>query len=327
VASRLPQGIPRPAEAPEEREQSGVVLVILGPTAVGKSAVAVEVALRLDGEVISADSRTFFRGLDVATDKPSAAARARVPHHLVDTVEVTGTYDAASFRRDADRLIGEIEGRGRLPILCGGGTLYLGAILRGVFAGPSSDPDLRRGLTSLPSSDLYARLLAVDPPAAKRIHPNDRLRLVRALEVHTLTGRPISSWQEEARPLPYRFLVFGLRRDREDHRAAIAERVRSMIARGLVEEVAGLRERGLDRTAQAYRTIGVREVFAFLDGETTREEMEERIVRNTWSLVRRQTAWFRADRGVVWIDTTGRSPTEVAEEIVSRFEPCGEKDG
>jgi len=293
--------------------------VILGPTAVGKSQVAIDAARRLDGEVISADSRAFFRGLDVVTDKVSPPARQGVSHHLIDVVEATGRYDAATFRADVDRLIREIAGRGRLPVVCGGGTLYLGAILRGIFAGPSADFALRRELSAVTSADLHARLAAVDPPTARRIHPNDRVRLVRALEVHALTGRPISSWQAEARPLPYRFVCFGLVREKADHRAAIAARVGAMLQHGLVEEVERLRAQGLGRADQAYRTIGVREAFAFLDGELPQTELAEAIARTTWSLVRRQLAWFRADRDVAWIDVTGRSPEDVAEEIVRRF--------
>jgi len=295
------------------------VLVILGPTAVGKSRIAIEAARTLNGEVISADSRAFFRGLDVATDKIPTSDRKGVPHHLYDIVEATGRYDAMAFREDVDRLIQEIDGRGHVPIVCGGGTLYLGAILRGLFAGPSADAALRQELSLVPPTELHARLERVDPSAAQRIHQNDRLRLVRALEVQVLTGRPISAWQEEATPLPHRFVPIGLTREKEDHRAAIAARVKGMIERGLVTEVKGLREQGLEKIAQAYRTIGVREAFAFLEGGIPEEELEEAIVRNTWALVRRQTAWFRGDKDVAWIDVTGRSPEDVAGEIVERF--------
>lgn len=307
---------------PYSREVSsrGPVVVILGPTAVGKSAVAIEVALRLDGEVISADSRAFFRGLDIATDKPSPSSRHGVPHHLIDIADVDGSYDAMAFRRDADRLIRKIRGRGRVPIVAGGGTLYLGAILRGIFTGPSADERVRRRLWERPTGELYARLTKVDPVAAERIHRNDRLRMVRALEVYELTGRPISELQEGAQPLPYRFASFGLRRERKAHRSAIADRVKGMLQSGLIAEVEHLRREGLHREAQAYRTIGVREVFAYLDGEISQEELQERIVRNTWALVRRQMAWFRSEEGVTWIDVTDRTPQGVAAEIVDRLQ-------
>ncbi|MEA1870679.1 MAG: tRNA (adenosine(37)-N6)-dimethylallyltransferase MiaA, partial [Candidatus Bipolaricaulota bacterium] len=162
---------------------------------------------------------------------------------------------------------------------------------------------------------LYARLLEVDPAAATRIHRNDRLRVMRALEVHELTGRPISELQKEAQPLPYPFTVFGLKREREDHRVAIAARVEEMLSSGLIDEVKRLRDEGLHKDCQAYRTIGVRETFEYLDGEISREELREKIIRHTWALARRQAAWFRNDSEVTWVDVTGRTIDEVAKEI------------
>jgi tRNA dimethylallyltransferase len=291
------------------------VIVILGPTAVGKSAIAVELAMMISGEVTSADSRAFFRGLDIVTDKLSLADRRRIPHHLIDIVPLTGKYDAMAFRNDVERLIPQIRACGHLPIIVGGGTLYLGAILRGIFTGPSADPALREKLLSEPLDELYARLQDVDPEAAVRIHANDKLRIVRALEVHTITGQPISDLQKEAEPLPFDFAVFGLRMEREVHRHAIAERVRKMLAGGLIDEVRSLRAQGLTPQQQAYRTIGIPETAAFLDEQISREELEERLINNTWSLARRQTAWFKRDSGVTWIDVTDRSPQGVAKEI------------
>ena len=296
------------------------VVVILGPTGVGKSAVAVELALRIGGEVISADSRAFFRGLDIVADKPSVQVRERVPHHLIDIIEITGSYDAMAFREDVSRLVPEITERGRVPIIAGGGTLYLGAILRGIFTGPSADPEFRARLHARPLSELYAELERVDPAAAARIHPNDRLRIVRALEVYAATGRPISALQQEAEPLPFDFTVFGLRMEREQHRGAITARVDRMLGEGLIDEVRRLRERGLTPRHQAYRTIGVRETFAYLNGELSYDELRARIVRNTWSLARRQLAWFRRDHGVKWIDVTGKAPAMVAETISVEME-------
>jgi len=295
--------------------KAGQVIVILGPTAVGKSAIAVELAMMISGEVTSADSRAFFRGLDIVTDKLSLADRRRIPHHLIDIVPLTGKYDAMAFRNDVERLIPQIRACGHLPIIVGGGTLYLGAILRGIFTGPSADPALREKLLSEPLDELYARLQDVDPEAAVRIHANDKLRIVRALEVHTITGQPISDLQKEAEPLPFDFAVFGLRMEREVHRHAIAERVRKMLAGGLIDEVRSLRAQGLTPQQQAYRTIGIPETAAFLDEQISREELEERLINNTWSLARRQTAWFKRDSGVTWIDVTDRSPQGVAKEI------------
>ncbi len=298
------------------------VLVILGPTGVGKSAVAVELALRLRGEIISADSRAFFRGLDIVTDKPAPEVRRRVPHHLIDVVEITGSYDAMAFRKDVARLIPEIRARGRVPIIAGGGTLYLGAVLRGIFSGPSADPELRVRLNARPLSELYAELREVDPVAAAHIHPNDRLRITRALEVYKTSGRPISELQQEARPLPFDFAVFGLRMEREAHRAAIIARVDRMLKEGLIDEVKRLRGRGLTPRHQAYRTIGVRETFAYLEGELSYAELRARIMRNTWALARRQMAWFRRDDGVKWIDVTEKSTPDSGGDDHSGDDGC-----
>lgn len=295
------------------------ILVLLGPTATGKTDVAVAVARRLGGEIISADSRAFFKDLDIVAAKPTTTERQGIPHHLIDSVSVDHGYDAMAFRRDVERLVPEIVKRGRLPILVGGGTLYLGAIIRGIFEGPSKDDRFREGLAQETSEALHGRLCQVDPDAANGIHPNDRLRIVRALEVYEATGRPISRWQAEARPLPYDVSVFGLKRERADHRAAIKARVRRMLDDGLIEEVERLKSAGLQETAQAYRTIGIPEVVAHLDGRLTKAELEDVIARQTWSLARRQAAWFRRDPDVVWIEATGRTIDDLATEIVERW--------
>lgn len=300
-------------------ERRTPVLVLLGPTGVGKTAVGVDVASRIDGEILSADSRAFFAGLDIVTAKPSAAERQGIVHHLIDNVSLCDAYDAMAFRRDVERLIPEIVARGRSPMLVGGGTLYLGAVLRGIFEGPTRNDALRAEMSRRSIGDLYAELAAIDPEAAETIHPNDRLRITRALEVHTLTGRPISAWQTAAAPLPCRFFVVGLRRDRDDHRAAIAVRVRRMLDEGLIAEVRRLRHEGLDPGCQAYRTIGVPEASAYLDGLASENEMEQEIVNRTWGLARRQTAWFRHEKGVSWWNVTGRSVSEVADEIVAAW--------
>lgn len=300
------------------------VLVLLGPTATGKTAVSVELAQLLDGEVISADSRAFFVGLDIVTDKPSAAARRGTPHHLIDCVPTTGEYDAMAFRADVARIVPEIASRGRLPILAGGGTLYLAAVLRGIFEGPGKSDEFRRSLDDVPSEGLHRRLQEVDAEAARTIHPRDRLRVVRALEVEAASGRTITAWKAEARGLPFHFRTFGLARERDDHRKAVLARTRAMVESGLVDEVAALRRAGLGPTCQAYRSVGIPEVVAFLDGEIGEADLVERIARATWALVRRQASWFRAQPGVSWIDVTGRAPAGVAAEIADRWGSGGE---
>ncbi len=295
------------------------VLALLGPTATGKTAVAIELALRLRGEVISADSRAFFHGLDIVTDKPLEAGRRGVPHHLIDCVPIDGEYDAMAFRADVARLVPEIAARDRVPILAGGGTLYLAAVLRGIFEGPGRSDTFRRSLDDISSEELHGRLAVVDAAAAAAVHPRDRLRVVRALEVEAASGRPITEWKAEAQPLPFRFRTFGLVRDRDDHRAAVEARARAMIDRGLVDEVRDLRARGLTPAHQAYRSVGIPEVCAYLDGAITREKLIDRLVRATWALVRRQASWFRAQPGVSWVSMTGRMSADVADEIVAAW--------
>ena len=295
------------------------VLVLVGATATGKTAVGIEVARRLGGEVVSADSRAFFRSLDVVTAKPTVEERAGVPHHLIDFVPIDRGYDAMAFRRDVAGLVPEIASRGNVPLLVGGGTLYLSAVLRGIFEGPAKNARFRRSVAAETADALHRRLREVDPEAASGIHPNDRLRVVRALEVYETSGKPISRWQGEARPLPYDFVVFGLRRKRDDHRVAIEARVRRMIEGRLIDEVRWLRAEGLSEMAQAYRTIGIPAVVAHLEGRSTEAEMEEAIVRETWSLARRQSAWFRRDPEIVWLDATGRTAGDLAAEIVVRW--------
>jgi tRNA dimethylallyltransferase len=305
---------------PEAAAGAPAVPVLLGPTATGKTAIGVELAARWGGEIISADSRAFFRGLDVVTDKPSAAQRRRIPHHLVDHVAVDGRYDAMAFRRDVARLVPQIVGRGAIPLLVGGGTVYLGAVLQGLFEGAARDDGFRARVASVPAKRLHARLAEVDPPAAKAIHRADRLRIVRALEVYATTGKRISTLQSEARPLPFAWNVFGLHLEPGKHREAIATRVERMVNGGLLQEARRLRERGLTDRHQAYRTIGIPEAMACLEGSLDAAAMQAAIVRRTWGLARRQRAWFRRLRAVRWIDVTGREAADVAAELLAMRE-------
>lgn len=296
------------------------VLVVLGPTASGKTAVAIELAGRINGEVISADSRAFFAGLDIVTDKPSLDEQRSTPHHLIDCVPITGAYDAMMFRSDVARLLPEIRSRGRQPVIAGGGTLYLGAILRGIFEGAAKDESLRAVMMETPSDQLFRELTAVDPVAAAKIHPNDRLRVMRALEVYRTTGMPISQWQSEANPLSEDFYVVGLSRERCEHRTLIDNRVRRMLDDGVIDEIAQLRTNGLNQDMQAYRTIGVPEAFQLLDGKLDKQAYVETVTNRTWQLVRRQMAWFRRDEAIHWIQVTGKTVEQVTDQILSEWD-------
>lgn len=297
------------------------VIVVLGATATGKTSVALELARRLDGEIISADSRAFFTGLDIVTDKPTPEQRRSIPHHLIDCVPIDGVYDAMAFRSDVSRLLPQIRQRRHQPIIAGGGTLYLAALLRGLFEGPDKDDDVRGILQTCDIDDLYDELIAVDPQAARRIHRNDRLRITRAIEVFRTTGKPMSQWQAEAVSLPEDFYVIGLLCERASHRCLIEARVRQMLACGVIEEIAQLRSKGLTEQSQAYRTIGVPEAFEVLEKTMTLEAFVQRVSERTWQLARRQMTWFRRDKDVHWIDVTGRTADEVAEQILAGFSP------
>lgn len=292
------------------------VVVVLGPTATGKTAVSVALALRLGGEIVSADSRAFFRELDIVTDKPDETTRQGIPHHLIDRVSWEESYDVMAFRADVERLLPQIRARGRLPLLVGGGTLYLEALLRGVFEGPSRDDALRTQMADRTSISLHEELRVVDPLSADRIHPNDRLRLERALEVYHASGTPISSWQARAEPIGERFHVVGLIRSPDDHRASITERVHQMLSRGVLDEIEDLRARGLSPQLQSYRTIGVPEAVDVLEGRLSVSGFVDRVIQQTWQLARRQMSWFRRDQHIHWIRVTHRTLEEITDEIL-----------
>lgn len=295
-------------------EQSSIL--ILGPTAVGKSELAVALAQRIAGEVISADARAIYRDLTIGTAKPPAHLRERVPHHLIDFLDPTEHYDVMQFRHDALTAIEEIRARGRVPIVVGGSTLYISVLTGTFFAGPKADPQLRRRLESQPQEQLRQRLEAIDPEAAQRIHPNDKIRTVRALEVYELTGVPISRWQRESKvPFPYRFFKIGLTLDRKVLYERINARVDRMIAQGLLEEAKALREK-LTPQMPAYRTIGYEEFFAYLDGKVSYDEAVRLIKKHTREYAKRQLIYFKREPDVHWIDVTGKSLEQVLDEAL-----------
>jgi len=291
------------------------VLLIIGPTAVGKSKVATYVAERAGAEIISADARAVYRGLEIGTDRPPVELLRRIPHHLIGVLDPWESYDAARFRADCERLVHEIHARGRRAIVVGGSTLYVRALTRGLFPGPRADPELRQELAARPTEELYRELARVDPQAAGRIHPQDRVRIVRALEVYRLTGQPISAHWGREKPFPFPLVVVGLILGRKELHRRIEARVEDMFRRGLVEEAGRLWEQGLPPAAPATRTIGYQELFAHFRGECTLVEAREKIVAHTKAYARRQLAFFRAEEGVHWLDVTARPLEEVGEQI------------
>jgi len=286
--------------------EAPVLVIVLGPTAVGKSRVAVDLALRFGSEVISGDSIQVYRGFDLGTDKPSAEARRGVAHHLIDVVGPEVQFTAADFVREALAAAEGIAGRGRLPIVAGGTGLYLKALCDGLFPGPGRDPALRASLEAEAREKgleaLFRRLEAVDPEYARKIRGRDRIRIIRALEVHAATGRPISEhFRATESPVKGRTVVrLGLRLEREEINRRIDARVDRMFERGLVDEVRGLLERGVPETAPPFRALGYSHVLRHLRGEIGRDEAAALTKIDTHHYAKRQMTWFRKMAGVVW---------------------------
>lgn len=301
---------------------SDLLIVIVGPTAVGKSDAAIRLAEKINGEIVSADSRQIYKYMDIGTAKPTPEQRRRVVHHLIDLIEPDETYDAARFKRDAENSIKEIRERGRLPLLVGGTGLYIRAAVDGLFAGPSADRKLRFRLQTevklKGAAYLHQRLAKVDPLAAKRIHPHDYIRLIRALEVYEKTGEPISSLQKEwdGEKKQNHLVMIGLGCERTEIYHRIEQRVEKFFQYGLVEEVKSLLERGFSPQLPALQTLGYKEVVGFLEGEYPLEEVKYLIKRNTRRYAKRQLIWFRKDGRIGWINRVGgESPESVVERM------------
>jgi tRNA dimethylallyltransferase len=289
-------------------------LVLTGPTGSGKSALAVDLAERLGAEVVSMDSMALYRGMDVGTAKPDADQRRRVPHHLIDVLDPWESASVAWWLERAAGCVREIESRGKRALIVGGTPLYLKALLHGLFDGPPADADLRQRLTEeaqhLGNATLHARLALVDPASAARLHPNDARRIIRALEVWELTGRPLSAWQtqwkdkerrrqgeEETRKHGDRVLSFSpclcLDLPRDELYARIDARVVRMFDSGLLDEAAALRRLPRPLGREAAQAVGYQEAFAHLDGQTTRDKTIRLIQIRSRRLAKRQLTWFR----------------------------------
>lgn len=284
------------------------VLAILGPTASGKSALALEAAQAWGGEIVSVDSAQVFRGLDVGTAKPTLEERARVPHHVLDCIEPTEQWSAAQFRDVADAAIADVKARGRLPILCGGTGLWYRALIHGIFEAPEIDPELRRRireeLSQQGSRALHARLAHLDPEAAARIAPGDPQRIGRALEVVEQTGRPISELQAVHGFQSQRHPVFAvaLRHPRPVLWERIRARTEQMYGAGWLQEVRGVLARGVPEAAPGLRIIGYRDVVEVVHGRMGLLQAREATYISTRQFAKRQVNWFNQERTVTWVD-------------------------
>ena len=283
------------------------LVVILGPTAAGKSETAIELAGDIGAEIINADSQQVYRYMDIGTGKPPMAVRARIPHHLIDVVEPDQEFNVAMFRALAIRSAQDIWGRNKRVIVCGGTGLYIKALTRGLFTGPGQDAAIREALANEIDAAglgvLYTRLEQIDPAAVSWIHPNDRQRIVRALEVYELTGKPISFWQKEHAfsESPFEVLQIGLARERAELYTLINQRCDQMIAAGLVEEVKGLVAKGYSLGLKSLQSVGYRQMGLFLSGDMSLDDAVTSMKRDTRRLAKRQLTWFRRGENILWL--------------------------
>ena len=300
-------------------------VLLMGPTAAGKSAVALALAARFDGEIVSADSAQVYRGMDIGTAKPDAAIRAKVPHHLVDLIDPTEAYSAARFCADAAAAIAGIRARGRIPIVAGGTMLYFKALREGLSALPAADPVIRAELDARAARvgwpAMHAELARVDPASAARLAPTDSQRIQRALEVHALTGRPLSALQgarEAQRGIAPMIAVALAPADRAQLHAAIERRFDAMLERGLIDEVRGLRDRyAVHADMPSMRAVGYRQTFDYLEGRIDKASLRERGIAATRQLAKRQLTWLRG-MGVAPTECFARDVADIVSAHVAR---------
>jgi tRNA dimethylallyltransferase len=298
------------------------VLVIPGPTCVGKTQVSLKLADILNGEIVSFDSRQVYRYMDIGTAKPTKEERDRIRHHLIDLISPDERFTAADYGKESRQIVRQILKRNRTPIAVGGSGLYLRALTQGFFKGPRADQRIRERLEreaqEFGEPHLFDRLKKADPEAAERIHPNDLVRIIRALEVYQLTGKPISLLQREGdyEPFPARFIRIGLNIERGELYQRIDRRVEQMISAGLVDEVKMLKQRGFSPKLKALKTVGYQELFSYLEGEVDLPTAVENIKLNTRHYAKRQLTWFRQDKEIVWLDA---KDGELVQKILDYF--------
>jgi tRNA dimethylallyltransferase len=297
------------------------VIILLGPTGVGKTGASILLAQSLHTELISADSMQIYRHMDIGTAKPTKQEMSLVKHHMIDIVEPSESFSTGQY---IERVIPIIEGlhqQGKIPVVVGGTGLYIKAMTRGLFSGPSADWHLREELLTREEEEkgsLYALLTKLDPVAAARIMTNDTRRIVRALEVCLKAGRGITQLQESlTRPLPYDFLRIGIARERKELYGLIEERVDTMLAAGLVDEVKGLLLRNPGKTA--LQAIGYKEIAAHLRGEYPLTEAVRLIKKRSKNYAKRQITWFKREEGIRWVDVTGHFTGEEIRKAIAIF--------
>ncbi|MGE5265102.1 MAG: tRNA (adenosine(37)-N6)-dimethylallyltransferase MiaA, partial [Acidobacteriota bacterium] len=294
------------------------LIAILGPTGVGKTALSIQLAEEFHGEIVSADSRQVYRGMDIGTAKPDEAEQRRVPHHLLDLVEPGEPFTLAQYQQLAYRVIAEINRRGRVPFVVGGSGLYVRAVLEGLTIPRVPPNHVRRAeLERADTADLYQQLQRIDPRAAERIDPRNKRRVIRALEVSETAGEPITSLQTHRAP-PYRILRIGLTLPRPLLYDRINARVDRMLVAGLVDEVRGLMKRGYELDTPAMSGLGYRQIASFVGGEATLDEAVRLLKRDTRRFVHHQYSWFRPDDvRIHWFDMSVARYEDVRDSVAA----------
>jgi tRNA dimethylallyltransferase len=302
--------------SPQDVNRVKPLIVILGPTAVGKSRVAIPVAKAMGTEILTADSRQVYRGMDIGMDKPTLEERDGIPHRLIDLVEPDQPFNVGEYRRLAIKEIARLHQEGRIPLVVGGTGLYIRALVRGLWEGPTANWDYRRQLSEVSrlygEEALHRRLAAVDPELARELHPRDQVKIIRALETYYLLGRPLSDIHREHGfgERLYATLLIGLTKKREAVYRAIDARVEAQLARGLVRETQHLLDRGYGRHLGSMKGLGYRQIVGYLAGEYSSEEAVRRLKRDTRHFAKRQMTWFRKEPGINWLVMEELEPVE-----------------
>ena len=297
------------------------LLVILGPTAVGKSEIAISLAKKIKGEIISADSMQLYQGMNLGTAKPSSVEQKVVPHHLIDLLKPDESFNVFEYAKEAEKVIKEIHQRKKVPILVGGSGLYIRAVVDGLFENPKIDSakkfSAKEKLRNKSTDFLYQELKKVDSTASQKIHPNDRRRIKRALELFYATGIPISVLQKAKPTRAFQTLFIGISRKRDQLYQRINKRVETIFAQGFVEEVKSLLENGSTKNLNSMQAIGYQETITYLNNERSLAETIELIKKNTRRYAKRQLSWFRQDKRINWLSLGNE---ETPQEVITKIE-------
>ena len=298
--------------------------VLTGPTACDKTEIGFTVAQKIKGEIISADSMLFYRGMDIGTAKPSLDMRKLVPHHFIDIVDPWESYSVGKYVDDVESLIGGADSKDRKFLIVGGSPLYIKGLVDGIFNGPEADWDIRRDLEELADEKgnqyVHDILQKIDPDKAVELHPNNLRRIIRAIEVYRITGKPVSELQEEYKLTrkSYQFNILCIAREREDIYRRINERVEIMFDKGLVDEVQSLLDNPGGLSKQAKQALGYKEIIQYLDGGLTLDDAKEMVKQSTRRFAKRQMTWFRRFPDVQWLETEElEGPESISDEIIT----------